>query len=133
MAVQPFLAEVVLYSFNFPPRGWAFCNGQLLAISTNTALFSLLGTNFGGDGRVNFGLPDLRGRTPVHTGSSYAVGQSGGAESATLGTTTTQVGSAASGATTYVGFRPSQSVATMMPFLAPNFSIALQGVFPSRN
>jgi microcystin-dependent protein len=66
---EPFLGEVRLMSFNFPPKGWALCNGQLLPINQNQALFSILGTTFGGDGRVNFALPDLRGRVPVHWGN----------------------------------------------------------------
>lgn len=71
-------------SFVFPPKGWALCNGQLLPINQNQALFSLLGTTFGGDGRVNFGLPDLRGRVPVHVGSGFTLGQRGGEQAHTL-------------------------------------------------
>ncbi len=67
--MEPFLGQIQPFGFNFPPRGWALCNGQLLAISSNTALFSLLGTTFGGDGRTTFGLPELRGRTMVHVGN----------------------------------------------------------------
>lgn len=81
---EPFLAEIRMTSFNFPPKGWAFCDGQLLPINQNQALFSLLGTNYGGDGRVNFALPDLRGRTPIHVGSGHVLGQKGGEESHTL-------------------------------------------------
>ncbi len=66
---EPFLGEIRMVGFNFAPRGWALCNGQLLPISSNTALFSLLGTAYGGDGRSTFGLPDLRGRAPVHVGT----------------------------------------------------------------
>jgi microcystin-dependent protein len=66
---DPFLAEIIMFAGNFAPRGWAFCDGQLLPISQNTAVFSLLGTTFGGDGRTTFALPDLRGRVPVHAGS----------------------------------------------------------------
>lgn len=68
---EPFLSEIRIMSFVFAPKGWALCNGQLLPINQNQALFSLLGTTFGGDGRVNFGLPDLRGRTPIHVGSGH--------------------------------------------------------------
>lgn len=71
-------------SFGFPPRGWAQCNGQLLPINQNQALFSLLGTTFGGDGRVNFALPDLRGRTPIHVGSGHTLGERGGEQAHTL-------------------------------------------------
>lgn len=83
---EPFIAEVRIFSFNFPPKGWAFCNGQLLPINQNQALFSLLGTTYGGNGQVNFALPDMRGRTPNHTGgqSGFALGQRGGSEAVTL-------------------------------------------------
>jgi microcystin-dependent protein len=80
----PFIGEVKLISWNFPPKGWAFCNGQLLPINQNQALFSLLGTTYGGDGRVNFALPDLRGRTPVHVGQGIILGQRGGEIAHTL-------------------------------------------------
>ena len=75
---EPFLAEIRIMSFVFAPRGWALCNGQLLPINQNQGLFSLLGTTFGGDGRVNFALPDLRGRVPIHVGSSHTLGERGG-------------------------------------------------------
>ena len=81
---EPFLSEVRIMSFVFPPKGWALCDGQLLPINQNQALFSLLGTTFGGDGRVNFGLPDLRGRTPIHVGSGHALGERGGEQAHTL-------------------------------------------------
>ena len=81
---EPFLGEMRIFSFNFPPKGWALCNGQLLPINQNQALFALLGTTYGGDGRVNFGLPNLQGRVPVHFGNGFALGQSGGAQSHTL-------------------------------------------------
>jgi microcystin-dependent protein len=81
---EPFLSEVRIMSFVFPPRGWALCNGQLLPINQNQALFSLLGTTFGGDGRVNFALPDLRGRTPIHVGSGHTLGERGGEQAHTL-------------------------------------------------
>jgi microcystin-dependent protein len=81
---EPFLSEIRIMSFVFAPRGWALCNGQLLPINQNQALFSLLGTNFGGDGRVNFGLPDFRGRTPIHMGGSHTLGERGGEQAHTL-------------------------------------------------
>jgi microcystin-dependent protein len=89
MATSPFIGEVRPFGFNFNPRGWAFCQGQLLSISQNTALFALLGTTYGGDGRTNFALPDFRGRVPLGMGlgpglPDYAQGQSGGAASLTL-------------------------------------------------
>ena len=81
---EPFLSEIRIMSFNFPPKGWAFCNGQLLPINQNQALFSLLGTTYGGDGRVNFGLPNLQGRAPMHVGSGHTLGEAGGEQSHTL-------------------------------------------------
>lgn len=81
---EPILAEIRIFSFNFPPRGWAFCNGQLLPINQNQALFSLLGTTYGGDGRVNFALPDLRGRVPIHFSNSFVLGQRAGESAHTL-------------------------------------------------
>ncbi len=80
----PFLGEIKIVSFNFPPKGWAFCNGQLLPINQNQALFSLLGTMYGGDGRVNFALPNLQSRTPIHFGSGFVQGQPGGEQAHTL-------------------------------------------------
>jgi microcystin-dependent protein len=88
---SPFIAEIRIFSFNFAPRGWAFTNGQLLPINQNQALFSLLGTTYGGNGQTNFALPNLQDRTPVHFGTSvfgsYALGQTGGASTHTLTTT----------------------------------------------
>lgn len=81
---EPFLSEIRMMSFVFAPKGWALCNGQLLPINQNQALFSLLGTTFGGDGRVNFALPDLRGRTPIHVGGSHTLGERGGEQAHTL-------------------------------------------------
>lgn len=81
---EPFLSEIRMMSFPFPPKGWALTNGQLLPINQNQALFSLLGTNFGGDGRVNFGLPDLRARTPIHVGNGHTIGERGGEQAHTL-------------------------------------------------
>ncbi|WP_373551400.1 phage tail protein [Haliscomenobacter sp.] len=81
---EPFLSEIRIMSFVFAPKGWALSNGQLLPINQNQALFSLLGTTFGGDGRVNFALPDLRGRTPIHVGSGHTLGERGGEQAHTL-------------------------------------------------
>ncbi len=81
---EPFLSEIRLMSFVFAPKGWALCDGQLLPINQNQPLFSLLGTTFGGDGRVNFALPDLRGRTPIHVGSGHTLGERGGEQAHTL-------------------------------------------------
>jgi microcystin-dependent protein len=81
---EPFLSEIRIMSFGFPPKGWALCNGQLLPINQNQALFSLLGTTYGGDGRVTFGLPNLQGRTPIHTGNGHTLGETGGEQTHTL-------------------------------------------------
>jgi microcystin-dependent protein len=81
---EPFLSEIRIMSFGFPPKGWAFCDGQLLPINQNQALFSLLGTTYGGDGRVNFGLPDLRGRASMHMGNGHTLGERGGEQTHTL-------------------------------------------------
>jgi microcystin-dependent protein len=81
---EPFLSEIRLFSFVFAPKGWALCNGQLLPINQNQGLFSLLGTTFGGDGRVNFALPDLRSRVPIHVGSGHVLGERGGEAAHTL-------------------------------------------------
>ena len=166
---EPFLSEIRMMSFNFPPKGWAFCNGQLLPINQNQALFSLLRTTYGGDGRVNFGLPDLQGRTPMHMGNGHTLGERGGEQAHTLSiselpthfhflngsttqattvtpdTNTVLSGSTpqsiyggaanlvamASNAITNTG--GSQAHLNMQPFLTINFSIALQGIFPSQN
>lgn len=87
MAAEPFLSQIQIFSFNFAPKGWALCNGQLLPINQNQALFSLLGTTYGGDGRVNFGLPDLRGRVPIHVGGGLTLGERAGEENHTLAIT----------------------------------------------
>lgn len=81
---EPFLAEIRAVSFNFPPKGWALCNGQLLPINQNQALFSLLGTNYGGNGQTNFALPNLRGRTPIHSGNGHTLGEAAGSTTVTL-------------------------------------------------
>ncbi|MFO1351232.1 MAG: tail fiber protein [Gammaproteobacteria bacterium] len=164
---EPFLSEIRIMSFGFPPKGWALCNGQLLPINQNQALFSLLGTTYGGDGRVNFGLPNLQGRTPIHVGSGHTLGERGGEQahtlsiselpththvlSATSNTGTAFVppgnllatanlpayhapdnGLAAMNAASVANVGGSQAHLNMQPFLVLNFSIALQGIFPSQ-
>ena len=104
-AAEPFIAQITMFGGNFAPRNWAFCNGQLLPINQNQALFALLGTTYGGDGRTTFGLPDLRGRVPMHPGngpglSSYRLGQKGGIEQVNL--TTNQIPSHTHAATVAV-------------------------------
>lgn len=168
--VDPFVGEIRVMGFNFAPRGWAQCNGQLLPISQNTALFSLLGTMYGGDGKSTFALPNLEGRSPMMWGqgpglSDYVEGEPGGSGSVTLlesqmpahshtANTSTRDGNSgnpdgkvlaiAVGATPYSNDAPDttmdpQSVAVTggsvphqnrQPYLAMNFCIALQGVFP---
>ncbi len=161
---EPFLSEIRIMSFGFPPKGWALCDGQLLPINQNQALFSLLGTTFGGDGRVNFGLPDLRGRVPIHVGSGHTLGERGGEQAHTLSIaeipthTHSLMGSpsngnvapgvsnvlaaalnvyaqatnlTALGASSIANVGGSQAHLNMQPFLTLNFSIALQGIFPS--
>src|SRR3954454_2331016 len=81
---EPFLGEIRLMSFNYPPKGWAFCNGQFLPINQNQALFALLGTNYGGNGQTTFALPNLRGRVPIHTGLGHVVGEAGGSSAVTV-------------------------------------------------
>ncbi len=165
---EPFLSEIRLMSFGFPPKGWALCDGQLLPINQNQALFSLLGTTYGGDGRVNFALPDLRSRAPIHFGGGHTLGERGGEQSHTLslsempthvhtamatsssGGAIIPTGNLLAGGTPQEFHEPdnnlgamnaatlsntggSQAHQNMQPFLTLNFSIALQGIFPSQN
>jgi microcystin-dependent protein len=164
---EPFLSEIRIMSFGFAPKGWALCNGQLLPINQNQALFSLLGTTFGGNGTVNFALPNLQGRTPIHVGGGHGLGESGGEQAHTLSiaempthTHSVAASSAASGGNaspngTFLGggnnvyhatasltnLNPasvttvggSQAHLNVQPFTVLNFSIALQGIFPSPN
>jgi microcystin-dependent protein len=168
LMAEPFLSEIRIMSFGFPPKGWALCDGQLLPINQNQALFSLLGTTYGGDGRVNFGLPNLQGRAPIHMGSSHTLGERGGEQGHTLsiseipththvanattasGTLTSPTTSTLLGASTVQSLYAtpsnlqamapngignvggSQAHLNMQPFLVLNFSIALQGIFPSQ-
>jgi microcystin-dependent protein len=163
----PFLGEIKIISWNFAPKAWAFCNGQLLPINQNQALFSLFGTSYGGDGRVNFALPDFRGRIPIHVGNGHIQGEAAGQEFHTLtmsemtqhfhvmnGTTT--LGTLNNGTANVLGvsqvpvYNPpanfvainpqsvtntggSQPHENRQPYLALNFVVALQGIFPSRN
>jgi len=171
----PFLGQITIFTGNFAPRNWAFCNGQLLSIAQNTAVFSILGTTYGGNGTTNFALPDLRGRVAIHTGqgpglSNRVLGEVGGEENHTLtipempahnhqiaatttdGNSQTPAGTLLAkdtlGGTT--GFSTAAANTTMSPssiavsgggqphnnlppFLALNYIIGLQGIFPSRN
>ncbi|MDD4170282.1 MAG: tail fiber protein [Desulfotomaculaceae bacterium] len=165
---EPFLGEIRILSCNFAPKGWAQCNGQLLPINQNQALFSLLGTTYGGDGRANFALPDLRGRVAMHNGYGYDLGQRGGSESHTLswaempqhghGFATSQPGTLnapaagailagaqtldrrdvkmygpGSGTNIFSSTGGGQAHLNMQPYLALNYCIAVQGIFPSYN
>ncbi len=81
---EPFLSEIKIFSFNFPPKGWAFCNGQFLPINQNQALFALLGTTYGGNGQTTFALPNLRGRVPIHMGAGHTLGETAGSTAVTV-------------------------------------------------
>jgi microcystin-dependent protein len=163
----PYMSEIKIMSFNFPPKGWAQCNGQFLPIAQNQALFSLLGTTYGGNGQTTFALPDMRGNVPMHMGNGFTEGQRGGEASHTLTQAempqhvhTAQASSASAGnvvaptgallgSPLNLTYAPTANVAmqaatignaggsqpheNMQPYLALNFCIALQGIFPSRN
>jgi microcystin-dependent protein len=133
---EPFLGEIRLFAGNFNPRGWALTNGQILAISQNTALFSLLGTTYGGNGQTTFALPDFRSRMPLHQGqgpglSQRVLGEQGGAESLSFSSRSLPSAPPNPVVSASVSFRP--QVQTVSPFLVLTFIIALQGIFPSRN
>lgn len=169
---NPYVGEIRMFGCNFAPQGWAFCDGRLLPITQNTALFSLLGTTYGGNGTSNFALPDLRGRVPVNWGqgpglSDYVLGQAAGSETVTLtsgempqhshqvaanngsGTVTRPAGAvpARTGTSNYAAAPDGTAMnagmlssaggslphANLQPYLALNFCIALQGIYPSRN
>ncbi|MBD0833499.1 phage tail protein [Aestuariibaculum sediminum] len=136
---EPLIGQVVMFAGNFAPRGWALCNGQLLPISSNTALFSILGTTYGGDGRTNFALPDLRGRVVVHPGagpglSSYRLGQKGGDEKSNVVKDISAFNKGIN-VNSNVGNRggEGQTINNIQPYQAINYIIALKGVYPSRN
>lgn len=175
--MDPFIGEIKIFAGNFAPQGWAFCDGSTLAISSYTALFSLLGTTYGGDGVTNFKLPDLRGRVPVHMGSgpglsNYVIGQSGGTETVSLTASqlpshthtancasTNNVGNQVSPVGNYWSTDPGGNTGAynsaangsqlaqgaigpagggqphdnLQPFMAVNYIIALNGVYPSRS
>lgn len=81
---EPFLSEIRIFSFDFPPKGWAFCNGQFLPINQNQALFALLGTTYGGNGQTTFALPNLQGKVPIHVGNKHTLGEAAGSSSVTI-------------------------------------------------
>lgn len=184
MSTEPFIGEIKIFGFNFAPRGYQTCQGQILSIAQNTALFSLLGTTYGGNGQTTFALPDLQGRAPIGQGqgpglSSYSMGQEAGTESVTLLTpnmpmhvhpgqgltvnipvstggadasspaaafladTGTEIFSSVSTANQFYGASTiggatgvaggSQPFGILNPYLCINYSIAIEGIFPSRN
>jgi len=167
-AIEPFVGEIAIVGFNFAPVGWALCNGQLMPIAQNTALFSLIGVYYGGNGVTTFALPNLQGRVPIHYGGAFSIGQAGGEEAHVLttvempahahslhadpanGTSDDPAGLAiahnpagipafgANAATPMHGGAigaagGSQPHNNLQPYLALNFIIALQGVYPSRS
>jgi microcystin-dependent protein len=172
----PFLGEIRAFPFNFAPNGWAFCSGQILSIAQNTALFSLLGTNYGGNGTSNFALPDLRGRLAVSSGqgpglSDYTLGSQSGVETVTMLSSEMAAHNHAANCTNVMANQPgpsgnvwaadgagitseygppvggpphmaaqaigatggNQPHTNLMPYLALNYCIAMQGIFPTRN
>ncbi|MCW2542246.1 MAG: phage tail protein [Frankiales bacterium] len=127
---EPFIGEIKLTSFNFPPSGWALCNGQLLPIQQNQAMFSVIGTMYGGDGISTFGLPDLRGRIPLHFSAGLSVGNSGGEESHVLQVTEIPVHNhpaRAQSVATNPGGDPTNSVwaAGIQPMFAPTPTVTM--------
>ncbi|MEQ3636674.1 tail fiber protein [Alcanivorax sp.] len=130
---EPFLAEIRIYGFNFAPRGWAFCDGQILPINQNLSLYSLLGTTYGGDGRTSFALPELRGRTPMHPGSSINQGSLGGTLSDTENGDTLDSLTLDRNLGSTLNSTPVATQSAQMHSIALNFAIALQGLFPSRS
>jgi microcystin-dependent protein len=136
---EPFLSEIRMVGFTFAPRGWAFCNGQLLPILQNQTLYSLLGTTYGGDGRTTFALPDLRARTPIHHGTQNGIqvrqGENRGSEySAQIKTVIDSIIVDRGLETNTSRVNVMQNVGTALtPYIGINFAIALQGVFPNRN
>jgi microcystin-dependent protein len=140
-AQEAFIGEVKMFAGTFAPRGWAFCDGQLLPISQNTALFSLIGTTYGGDGRTTFNLPDLRGRVPIHAGTGpgltpRSLGQRGGREQITVvkASLPSKPSKKLTNATLILtSSSDAQEVSIMQPYTTVNYIIALQGTYPSRN
>jgi len=132
---EPFLGEISMFAGTFAPRGWAFCDGQILSISENTALFSLLGTTYGGDGRTTFALPDLRGRVAIHPGtgpglSKYNLGQEGGTETVEHQRMMKVAPAGDTQKSTAVGVGGNSNI---QPYGTVHYIIALQGIYPSRN
>lgn len=133
-SANPFIGEIIMFAGNFAPRGWAFCDGTILQVSQNSALFSLLGTTFGGDGRTTFALPDLRGRVPVHAGSGRGPGLTERKLGKKFGSETLYFQARGSSVRITERTGSDQKVpGVMQPSLGMNYIIALQGTYPSRN
>src|SRR5437763_16012688 len=133
---EPFLSEIKIVSFNFAPKGWAFCDGQLMPIAQNQALFSLLGTTYGGDGRSTFALPDFRSRGPIHQGQGRGLpqrelGEMGGEEASQLPSGKVEIPQSPDNPTILDYAPGGERVNSMEPFLVVNFIISLNGAFPS--
>jgi len=139
--MESFIGQIIMFGGNFAPRSWAFCHGQLLAIAQNTALYSVLGITYGGDGQTTFGLPDMRGRVAISPGhgsglSNYRLGRKAGSETAgPLGASSIyaeEANSSYTGVTeTYTG--SNQPVPNLEPYLAVHYILCLQGTLPSRS
>jgi len=132
---EPFIGEIRMFGGNFAPRGWAFCSGQLLDVSQNDALFSLLGTFYGGDGRTTFGLPDLRGRAPVQPGNNLRLGEKAGgrASGSTAVAHDVSVARDLSASTSSGGSALRSDDIAPHATLSIQFIIALTGIYPSRS
>ena len=135
---QQTLGEISMFAGNFAPRGWAFCHGQILSINQNQTLYSLLGTTYGGDGRTTFGLPDLRGRVPVHVGqgpglSNVSLGRKFGQETMSIIPQNASVASSSDGNEVMLVSGILPNVNAMQPSMGINFIIATTGLFPSRS
>lgn len=137
---RPFLGEIKMFAGNFAPRGWAMCDGQLLSISQNQSLFSIIGTSYGGDGRTTFAMPDLRGRSPIHVGYGQAgklnyfrIGDKGGSESIELRNVKISQYLAGETYETYTVRSGNPNLDTRDPYIGINYIIAIDGTFPSRN
>ena len=124
---EPFLSEIKIVGFNFPPKGWALCNGQLLPINQNQALFSLLGTTYGGNGQTNFALPNLRGRVPIHMGNGHTLGEAAGSTSVTVNIQQLPTHMHVLQATTTQADQNSNSPSPQRAFAQSNFSFAWAG------
>jgi microcystin-dependent protein len=134
---EPFIGEIRMVSFNYAPTGWASCDGQIVPIIQNTALFSLVGTTYGGDGTTTFALPDFRARGPIHRGqgnglSERDMGEVGGSESSQLLSSGAKISQSPTNPVPLLYANPNPPVSTMEPFLVVNFIIALTGGWPNR-